>query len=62
MNGKPVEEARKRPEFQKLTPLYPNQRLRLETTPDKLTTRVIDLIMPIGKGAARADRVAAQGR
>ncbi|MCV7151773.1 transcription termination factor Rho [Mycolicibacterium pyrenivorans] len=50
VNGKPVEEARKRPEFQKLTPLYPNQRLRLETTPDKLTTRVIDLIMPIGKG------------
>ncbi len=50
VNGKPVEEARKRPEFQKLTPLYPNTRLRLETTPDKLTTRVIDLIMPIGKG------------
>ncbi|MDZ4267568.1 MAG: transcription termination factor Rho, partial [Mycobacterium sp.] len=50
VNGKPVEEARKRPEFQKLTPLYPNQRLRLETTADKLTTRVIDLIMPIGKG------------
>ena len=50
VNGKPVDEARKRPEFQKLTPLYPNTRLRLETTPDKLTTRVIDLIMPIGKG------------
>src|SRR6185436_20084637 len=32
------------------TPLYPNQRLRLETTTEKLTTRVIDLIMPIGKG------------
>ena len=50
VNGKPVEEAKKRPEFTKLTPLYPNQRLRLETTSDKLTTRVIDLIMPIGKG------------
>ncbi|WP_040633975.1 transcription termination factor Rho [Mycolicibacterium phlei] len=50
VNGKPVEEARKRPEFGKLTPLYPNKRLRLETTPEKLTTRVIDLIMPIGKG------------
>jgi transcription termination factor Rho len=50
VNGGPVEDARKRPEFGKLTPLYPNQRLRLETTPDKLTTRVIDLIMPIGKG------------
>ncbi|MBX7456344.1 transcription termination factor Rho [Mycolicibacterium sp. 3033] len=50
VNGKPVEEAKKRPEFTKLTPLYPNQRLRLETSGDKLTTRVIDLIMPIGKG------------
>lgn len=50
VNGGPVEDARKRPEFGKLTPLYPNQRLRLETTPEKMTTRVIDLIMPIGKG------------
>ena len=50
VNGGPVENARNRPDFQKLTPLYPNQRLRLETTPDRLTTRVIDLIMPIGKG------------
>ena len=50
VNGGPVEDAKKRPDFNKLTPLYPNQRLRLETTPEKLTTRVIDLIMPIGKG------------
>ncbi len=50
VNGAPVEAARNRPEFSKLTPLYPNQRLRLETTPDRLSTRVIDLIMPIGKG------------
>ncbi|WP_407921616.1 transcription termination factor Rho [Corynebacterium epidermidicanis] len=50
VNGKPVEEAKNRPEFGKLTPLYPNQRLRLETDPKILTTRVIDLIMPIGKG------------
>jgi len=50
VNGGPVEDARKRPDFGKMTPLYPNQRLRLETTPDRLTTRVIDLIMPIGKG------------
>ncbi|OBF95009.1 transcription termination factor Rho [Mycobacterium sp. 852002-51152_SCH6134967] len=50
VNGKPVEEAKKRPEFNKLTPLYPNERLRLETNTEKLTTRVIDLIMPIGKG------------
>ncbi|MDD4867778.1 MAG: transcription termination factor Rho [Mycobacterium sp.] len=50
VNGGAVEDAKKRPEFGKLTPLYPNQRLRLETTPERLTTRVIDLIMPIGKG------------
>ncbi|WP_424755252.1 transcription termination factor Rho [Mycobacterium sp.] len=50
VNGWPVEDVRKRPDFSKLTPLYPNQRLRLETTGDRLTTRIIDLIMPIGKG------------
>jgi transcription termination factor Rho len=50
VNGGPVEDAKNRPDFTKLTPLYPNQRLRLETTSDMLTTRVIDLIMPIGKG------------
>lgn len=50
VNGMTVEEAKNRPEFNKLTPLYPNQRIRLETEPGILTTRVIDLIMPIGKG------------
>jgi transcription termination factor Rho len=50
INGLDVEEARKRPEFTKLTPLYPQERLRLETAPDILTTRVIDLVMPVGKG------------
>ncbi|MEU1985516.1 transcription termination factor Rho [Nocardia sp. NPDC019395] len=50
VNGAEVDSAKRRPDFNKLTPLYPNQRLRLETTPNKLTTRVIDLIMPIGKG------------
>jgi transcription termination factor Rho len=50
VNGLSPEDAAKRPSFHKLTPLYPNQRLRLETTPKILTTRVIDLIMPIGKG------------
>ncbi|WP_327095754.1 transcription termination factor Rho [Nocardia vinacea] len=50
VNGGEVDAAKRRPEFAKLTPLYPNQRLRLETQPNKLTTRVIDLIMPIGKG------------
>jgi transcription termination factor Rho len=50
VNGGSVEDAKKRPDFGKLTPLYPNQRLRLETGTERLTTRVIDLIMPIGKG------------
>ena len=51
VNGSDVDAAKRRPEFNKLTPLYPNQRLRLETAQNpKLTTRVIDLIMPIGKG------------
>lgn len=50
VSGIEPERALRRPEFSKLTPLYPNQRLRLETTPDRLSTRVIDLIMPIGKG------------
>ncbi|MBM0261658.1 transcription termination factor Rho [Corynebacterium macginleyi] len=50
VNGIDPEAAKQRPHFNKLTPLYPNQRLRLETDPKLLTTRVIDLIMPIGKG------------
>ncbi|WP_094980662.1 transcription termination factor Rho [Rhodococcus pyridinivorans] len=50
VNGREVDSAKRRPEFNKLTPLYPNQRLRLETQPNILTTRVIDLVMPIGKG------------
>ncbi|AWB85046.1 transcription termination factor Rho [Corynebacterium liangguodongii] len=50
VNAMGVEEAKQRKNFHKLTPLYPNQRLRLETEPHILTTRVIDLVMPIGKG------------
>src|SRR5699024_7802879 len=50
VNGLDPEQAKSRPKLSKLTPIYPNQRLRLETTPNVLTTRVIDLIMPIGKG------------
>jgi transcription termination factor Rho len=50
INGLDLEQARQRPEFTKLTPLYPNERLRLETEQGLMTTRVIDLIMPIGKG------------
>ena len=50
VNGLDPSEAHKRPDFTKLTPLYPQDRLRLETEPGILTTRVIDLVMPIGKG------------
>ncbi|WJY99563.1 hypothetical protein CHAN_04705 [Corynebacterium hansenii] len=50
VNGQTPDQSKARPEFGKLTPLYPNQRLRLETEQKILTTRVIDLIMPIGKG------------
>ena len=50
INGETLEAAKSRKEFHKLTPLYPNRRLRLETEPKILTTRVIDLVMPIGKG------------
>ena len=50
VNGADPEQAKNRVEFTKLTPLYPQERLRLETEPHILTTRVIDLVMPIGKG------------
>ena len=50
VNGQDPETARGRLDFSKLTPLYPQERLRLETTPNNLTTRVIDLVAPIGKG------------
>ena len=50
INGVSPEESRNRVDFSKLVPLYPQERLRLETQPNILTTRVIDLIAPIGKG------------
>ena len=50
VNGATIEEARERPDFGKLTPLYPQDRLRLETEPGNLVTRVIDMVAPIGKG------------
>ncbi|ANF33107.1 transcription termination factor Rho [Leifsonia xyli] len=50
INGQTPEEAAARVEFGKLTPLYPQERLRLETEPSKVTQRIIDLVAPIGKG------------
>jgi transcription termination factor Rho len=50
VNGLDPEESVRRPEFSKLIPLYPQDRLRLETDPTNMVTRIIDLICPIGKG------------
>jgi transcription termination factor Rho len=50
VNGMEPEKARDRLEFSKLTPLYPQERLRLEHESTQMTTRVIDLVAPIGKG------------
>ena len=50
INGLSVDDAAGRVEFGALTPLYPQERLRLETAPEKLTQRIIDLVAPIGKG------------
>jgi len=50
VNGMTPDAAHHRPEFGKLTPLYPQERLRLETEPNQLSTRIIDLVAPIGKG------------
>ena len=50
VNGADPESARKRPDFYALTPLHPQERLRLETESGDVTARLIDLMMPIGKG------------
>jgi transcription termination factor Rho len=50
INGLDPEQSKTRPEFTKLVPLYPQDRLRLESDPGNMTTRIIDLICPIGKG------------
>jgi transcription termination factor Rho len=50
VNGHPPEEKTRPTVFEDLTPLHPNRRLVLETTPDELAARVIDLVTPIGKG------------
>jgi transcription termination factor Rho len=50
VNGADPEVAKKRPDFSKLTPLYPQDRLRLETDASEISTRIIDLFSPIGKG------------
>ncbi len=50
INGADPEKSRDRILFENLTPVYPMQQIRLETAPDRLATRVMDLLTPIGKG------------
>lgn len=50
INGDPIEAAFKRKPFESLTPIYPDEKIRLETVQNELSTRLIDLIAPIGKG------------
>jgi len=50
INGLDPETARKRPSFDQLTPIFPNEQVRLETEPNILSTRVVDLVAPIGRG------------
>ena len=50
VNGDAPEVASKRIPFEYLTPIYPNERINLETTPKELSTRLIDMIAPVGKG------------
>ena len=50
VNGMTIEQAQARREFGKLTPVYPSEQLRMETSPKAFTPRVIDLVAPVGKG------------
>jgi transcription termination factor Rho len=50
INGVDSETARKRPSFEQLTPIFPNEQMKLETEPNLLHTRLVDLIAPIGRG------------
>ncbi len=50
VNGLDPEAAKRRPDFEKLTPIFPNQAFTLETRPDILATRLMDLLSPIGRG------------
>lgn len=50
VNGKTTEEIRDRVAFEYLTPLFPEEKLKLSTAPDNMSTRILDLFSPIGKG------------
>lgn len=50
VNGVPYRAFHARPNFESLVPIYPDSKIHLETTPDNISTRLIDLVAPIGKG------------
>ncbi len=50
VNGYDPELAKKRPRFEDLTPIFPLEKIRLETTPSIISTRLLDLVAPIGRG------------
>jgi len=50
VNGKPADEARRLPHFEELKAVNPDKRISFETTPDRFTTRVVDIISPVGRG------------
>jgi transcription termination factor Rho len=50
VNGLDPEEAKRRPIFEKMTPIFPNEQLNLETRPNVISTRMVDLLAPIGRG------------
>ncbi len=62
VNDSDPEFVRKRKPFESLTPIYPMQRLRLETTSHNISARIIDLIAPIGKGPERTYSITAKSR
>lgn len=50
VNGVKPDDARKRPHFENLTPIFPTEKIQLETTSSNVSTRIIDLLSPIGRG------------
>ncbi len=62
VNGLDPEAAKRRPIFEKLTPIFPNEQLLLETRSNMISTRLIDLLAPIRTRPARSHRESAQGR
>ena len=59
VNGMDPEAAKRRPHFDSLTPIFPTEKFKLETTQDNLTQRIIDMISPIGRGQRGSDSLAA---